>query len=68
MIQNFPKLFSGLGILGEKYCIQLKDDVVPYSLYTPRNVAIPLQEKKPRTQAAWGRGKRPGIHCLRMRE
>ena len=40
--QQFPKVFTGLGNLGEDYCIK---DAVPYSLYTPRNVAIPLREK-----------------------
>lgn len=29
----------------EPYQIKLKEDAVPYSLYTPRNVVIPLREK-----------------------
>ena len=41
----FPKLFSGLGTLGEPYKIKLKDEAIPYSLYTPRNVPIPLRQR-----------------------
>ena len=32
-------------MLGEEYRIQLKDNAVPYSLYTPRNVPLPLRDK-----------------------
>ena len=42
---HFPTVFSGLGNLGEEYQIKLKEDAVPYSLFTQRNVAIPLREK-----------------------
>ena len=42
---RFPELFKGLGSLGEPYKIKLKEGAVPYSLCTPRNVAIPLREK-----------------------
>ena len=42
---KFPTLFKGLGTLGDKYIIKLKEDAIPYSLCTPRNVAIPLREK-----------------------
>ena len=42
---QYPTLFRGLGTLGDKYTIKLKDDATPYSLCTPRNVAIPLREK-----------------------
>ena len=38
-------MFKGLGNIGEEYVIRLKGDAVPYSLYTPRNVALPLREK-----------------------
>ena len=41
----FRKVFSGLGSLGEPYLIKLKEDAVPYTLFTPRNVAIPLREQ-----------------------
>lgn len=43
--ERFAKVFEGLGTLGEEYRIQLKDDAVPYSLYTPRNVPLPLRDK-----------------------
>ena len=33
---------AGLGNLGEVYHIKLKEGAVPYFLFTPRNVAIPL--------------------------
>ena len=43
--QHFPNLFTGLGNLGEEYQIKLKEGATPYSLYTPRNVPIPLRTK-----------------------
>ena len=42
---RFPTLFKGLGTLGDEYTIKLKQNATPYSLFTPRNVAIPLREK-----------------------
>jgi len=36
---------NGLGNIGEEYTIYLKPDAMPYSLFTPRNVALPLREK-----------------------
>ena len=45
-IENkYPELFSGLENLGEPYVIKLKKDAVPYSLFTPRNVPLPLRGK-----------------------
>ncbi len=38
---KFPKVFTGLGNVGDEYAIKLKDGAVPYALYTPRNVAFP---------------------------
>ena len=40
--EEFQELFQGLGQLKETYKIELKDDVKPYSLSTPRRIAIPL--------------------------
>jgi len=40
--EQFPSVFSGLGNLGEEYEIHLKPGAVPYSLYTPRHVPLPL--------------------------
>ena len=43
--QRFANVFRGLGTLGEEYRIQVRDDVTPYSLFTPRNVPLPLRDK-----------------------
>ena len=40
--QNFPKVFQGLGDLGEEYHIRLKPDARPHALSTPRHVPLPL--------------------------
>ena len=40
-----PDLLQGLGKIPGKYHIQLKDDVKPFALSTPRRVALPLQLK-----------------------
>ncbi len=42
---RFPKLFQGLGNLGEEYTIRLKPGAKPHALYTPRRVALPLCSK-----------------------
>ena len=34
---SFPAVFKGLGNLGEPYTIKLKDNAVPYALYTSNN-------------------------------
>ena len=41
----FPKVFSGLGMLGELYQTKLKERALPHSIYAPRTVAIPLRSK-----------------------
>ena len=41
----FPKVFSGLGNLGEEFIITLKPDAKPHALFTPHNVVIPLRPK-----------------------
>ena len=43
--QRFPKVFIGLGTLGEPYVIKFKADAKPYALFTARNVPIPLRDK-----------------------
>ena len=43
--QRFPKVFEGLGNLGEEFEIKLKPDAVPHSLFTPRHVLLPLRPK-----------------------
>lgn len=42
--ESFPSLSQGLGNLGELYRFQLKPDAKPSTLYTPRNVPLPLRE------------------------
>lgn len=44
-IGQFPKVFSGLGTLGDPYTLKQKPDTTPYALFAPRNVPIPLREK-----------------------
>ena len=34
----FPKVFQGLGIMGEAYSIKLKPGAKPQAIYAPRNV------------------------------
>ena len=43
--QLFPKLFQGLGKLAGDYKIKLREGARPFSLTTPRRVAIPLLPK-----------------------
>eukprot|EP00117_Sycon_ciliatum_P042825 scpid60209/ scgid0554/ Retrovirus-related Pol polyprotein from transposon 17.6; Protease; Reverse transcriptase; Endonuclease len=42
---EFPDLFSGLGTFGPLHTIQLRDEAPPYSLSTPRRVALPMESK-----------------------
>ena len=44
-VKEFPSLFCGLGKLGGEHTIQLKENATPYTLSTPRRVAIPLMPK-----------------------
>ena len=41
----YSALFNGLGTFKGEYTINLKPDAQPFSLFTPRNVPIPLREK-----------------------
>jgi len=43
--RQFPTLFTGLGNLGDDYKIKLKPDAVPYALYAPRRIPLPLRAK-----------------------
>ena len=45
IFQQYPSVFNGLGNLGEEYEIQLKENAKPFTLYTPRRVPLPLQDK-----------------------
>ena len=42
---QYPALFNGLGTFKGEYIINLKLNAQPFSLFTPRNVPIPLREK-----------------------
>ena len=69
---KFPSLFKGLGTLGDAYTIKLTEDAIPYSLCTPRNVAIPLREKvkselnRMETNGIISRVTEPTSWCARM--
>ena len=43
IITTFPKVFKGLGNLGEPYEISLKEDAVPHALCTPRRIPLALR-------------------------
>ena len=44
-MKQLPKVFEGLGNLGEAYQIKLKENVTTSSLFFPRNVPIPHRSK-----------------------
>ena len=43
--RSFRNIFKGLRTLGDEYVIKLKEGSQPYSLFTPRNIPIPLKPK-----------------------
>ena len=45
IVNHFPDVFKGLGKLKDNYVIKLKENATPYTLTTPRRVAIPLRPK-----------------------
>ena len=45
MVNEYPKLFSGLGKLQGEHKIQLKENATPSCLATPRRVPLPLMKK-----------------------
>lgn len=55
---RFPKVFTGLGTLGEEYTIQLREDAKPFALYAPRSVPIPL---RPKVEEELARMERMGV-------
>ena len=42
IMQEFPKLFTGLGKLEGEYSIKLNDDTEPFALNAPHRVPVPL--------------------------
>ena len=43
MPKKFPKVFQGLGTMGELYSIKLKPGAQPHAIYAPRNIPLPLR-------------------------
>ena len=56
--ESFPKVFRGLGNLGDPYVIKLTQDAVPHAIYTPRTVALPM---RPRVQEELDRMESIGV-------
>ena len=42
VIHDYPKLFTGLGMMKEEFTIKLKDDVTPFAITVQRKVPMPL--------------------------
>ena len=42
---KYPKLFEGLGVMKDSYCITLKEDATPFQVSVPRKVPFPLYQK-----------------------
>jgi len=45
IINKFPSVFTGLGLINGEFEIQLNPDAKPFALYTPRKVPHPLRSK-----------------------
>ena len=45
VMKRHPKLFTGLGTLGNEYKISLKPDAKPYALHTARRVPISMRKE-----------------------
>ena len=53
---KYPKLFQGLAVIKDSYCITLKEDAKPFQVSVLRKVPFPLYQKKRRvTQDVGGR-------------
>ena len=42
---KYRKLFEGLGVMKDSYCISLKEDARPFQVSVPRKVPFPLYQK-----------------------
>ena len=42
---KYLKLFEGLGVMKDSYCITLKEDARPFQVSVPRKVPFPLYQK-----------------------
>ena len=45
LTEQYPALFTGLGTFKHAYTIKTKESAQPFSLFTPRNVPLPLRKK-----------------------
>ena len=43
--ETYPELFSGLGKLERECTIEIKERAVPFSVSTPRRIALPREKK-----------------------
>ncbi|XP_035828299.1 uncharacterized protein LOC118478562 [Aplysia californica] len=43
--KEFPELFTSLGKLKKEYKIEMRESVIPFSVATPRRLALPLHKK-----------------------
>ena len=50
---SFPTVLQGLGNLGEPCTIKLRDNAVPYALFTPRMIPLPLLDKSSKNLQRW---------------
>ena len=44
-LQQFPKVFNGLGKLSGDYTIQLRSDARPHAIFSPRHIPLPLRQQ-----------------------
>jgi len=42
---KYPKLFEGLRVMKDSYCITVKEDAKPFQVSVPRTVPFPLYQK-----------------------
>ena len=63
---QYPKVFKGLGNIGGEYKIELREGAIPYSLYTPRNVPIPLRQKVKEELESISKVSKPTQWCAGM--
>jgi len=45
LADKYPKLFEGLGVMKDSYCITLKEYAKPFQVSVPRKVPFPLYQK-----------------------
>ena len=69
---SFPLVFERHGNFGEPYTIKLQDNAVPYALFTPRTIPLPLLDKvekeltKMESQGVISKVNQPTLWCAGM--